>query len=163
MEYRFRPVKEEDHRALTDIFNYYIENSFAAYRENKIDTTFVEILRRVAGDHPIYTVESEEGEVTGFGMIHPYHPAETFTRVAELSYFLAPAHTGRGLGTILLNRLIEDARERGIDTLVASISSKNEQSINFHKKHGFVECGRFKCIGRKWGEDFDVIWMQKFI
>jgi len=163
MEYRFRPVEEEDHRALTDIFNYYIENSYAAYRENKIDTTFVELLKRIASDHPFYTVESGEGEIAGFGMIHPYHRAETFTRVAELSYFLAPGHTGRGLGTKLLNRLIEDARERGIDILVASISSKNEQSINFHKKHGFVECSRFKRIGKKWGEDFDMVWMQKFI
>jgi len=163
MGYRFRPVKEEDHRALTDIFNYYIENSYAAYRENKIDPTFVEILKRVAGDYPFYTVESGDGEIAGFGMIHPYHPAEVFTRTAELSYFLAPAHTGRGLGTKLLHRLTEDARKRGVDILVASISSKNEQSINFHKKHGFVECGRFKRIGKKWGEDFDMVWMQKFI
>jgi L-amino acid N-acyltransferase YncA len=163
MEYRFRPVKEGDHRALTDIFNYYIENSYAAYREKKIDTAFVEILKRIAGEYPFYTIESIEGEIAGFGMIHPYHPAETFTRVAELSYFLAPDHTGRGLGTKLLHRLTEDALQMGIDTLVASISSRNEQSLNFHKKNGFVECGRFKRIGRKWGEDFDMVWMQKFI
>ena len=163
MEYRFRRVKEEDHPALVDIFNYYIENSYAAYRESKIDAAFVELLERVAGEYPFYTVETTDDDIVGFGMIHPYHPAEVFTRVAELSYFLAPAHTGRGLGTKLLNRLTEDARKRGIDTLVASISSRNEQGINFHKKHGFVECGRFKRIGRKWGDDFDMVWMQKFI
>jgi len=50
-----------------------------------------------------------------------------------------------------------------IKTLLASISSRNKESIAFHKKHGFIECGRFKDIGRKRGKPFDVVWMQKVI
>jgi len=33
--------------------------------------------------------------------------------------------------------------------------------IEFHLKNGFRECGRFMKVGRKFGEDFDVVWMQK--
>jgi len=36
-------------------------------------------------------------------------------------------------------------------------------SLNFHFKQGFKECGRFQRIGQKFGRDFDVIWMQKFL
>jgi L-amino acid N-acyltransferase YncA len=163
MEYRFRPIQETDRGPLADIFNYYIENSYAAYRENIINTSFLEKLEKIASGYPLYTIETDKGEIAGFGMIHPYHPAESLSRAGELSYFLAPAHTGQGLGTRLLQRLIEDARKMGIDTLLASVSSRNEQSLNFHRKNGFVECGRFRRVGRKWDEDFDVVWMQKFI
>lgn len=31
MEYSIRPMAKEDREPLIDIFNYYVENSFAAY------------------------------------------------------------------------------------------------------------------------------------
>jgi len=42
----------------------------------------------------------------------------------------------------------------------AHISSLNEGSIRFHLRHGFTECGRFRRVGRKRGQDFDMVWMQ---
>jgi L-amino acid N-acyltransferase YncA len=47
-----------------------------------------------------------------------------------------------------------------VDTILASISSRNDGSIRFHKKNGFRECGRFRRVGRKFGQDFDIVWMQ---
>ena len=61
----------------------------------------------------------------------------------------------------LLKHLIEGAREIGVDNLLASISSLNGESLAFHRKYGFVECGRFRDVGRKRGRPFDVIWMQR--
>jgi len=58
-------------------------------------------------------------------------------------------------------RLIDEAKGRGITSILAGISSRNDGSIAFHRRLGFRECGRFKAIGRKWGEDFDVVWMQR--
>ncbi|MGD0951544.1 MAG: hypothetical protein ABR985_03985 [Methanotrichaceae archaeon] len=51
----------------------------------------------------------------------------------------------------------------GIVTVLASISSLNQASLAFHKKNGFVECGRFVGIGRKMGKGFDVVWMQRMV
>jgi phosphinothricin acetyltransferase len=48
-------------------------------------------------------------------------------------------------------------------SLLANVSSRNEASLNFHLKNGFVECGRFKDVGTKFGEYFDVVWLQKFL
>jgi len=36
MEYSISPISNEDREAIMDIFNYYVENSFAAYPENKL-------------------------------------------------------------------------------------------------------------------------------
>jgi len=64
---------------------------------------------------------------------------------------------------MLLDRLLAKAREMGITSILASISSLNPSSLSFHESHGFEECGRFAGIGRKNGQGFDVVWMQKMV
>jgi phosphinothricin acetyltransferase len=108
-------------------------------------------------------VAHENGKVVGFGGLRAYSPMSTFGHTAEVSYFLSPDCTSKGLGSLMLNHFIKQAREKKIETLLASISSLNEASLAFHKKHGFAECGLLKKIGRKNGVDFDVVYMQKFI
>lgn len=54
------------------------------------------------------------------------------------------------------------ARGYGLPAVV-NIPGLLIRSINFHKKNGFIECGRFQRIGRKHGQTFDVIWMQKML
>jgi phosphinothricin acetyltransferase len=64
---------------------------------------------------------------------------------------------------MLLDRLLAKACEMGITSILASISSLNPPSLSFHESHGFEECGRFAQIGRKKGQGFDVVWMQKMV
>jgi L-amino acid N-acyltransferase YncA len=33
-------------------------------------------------------------------------------------------------------------------------------SLGFHEHRGFAECGRFKRVARKKGQDLDAVWMQ---
>jgi len=58
---------------------------------------------------------------------------------------------------------VHDRDAGGVDCLLANISSHNEQSLDFHRKMGFQQCGRFRRVGKKFGKDFDVIWMQKLL
>jgi len=53
--------------------------------------------------------------------------------------------------------------KKGITNILANISSLNSRSIDFHKKNGFVECGRFKNVGRKKEQLFDTVSMQKML
>ena len=163
MEYQIRAVKDSDRSGVTAVFNHFVEHSFAAYPEKKVDTTFFDRMIAVATGYPFYVIETDDLHIAGFALLHPYHSAPTLKRTAEVTYFILPEHTGRGLGDRVLARFIDEARQMGIDTLLASISSLNEGSINFHAQHGFVECGRFKRIGVKNGREFDVVWRQKFL
>ncbi|WP_301665067.1 GNAT family N-acetyltransferase [Methanoculleus frigidifontis] len=72
---------------------------------------------------------------------------------------MLPGCTGRGLGSRMLAHLEREGRKQGIGCILAGISSRNMGSIRFHNKNGFVECGRFRNVGRKRGEFFDVVWM----
>jgi phosphinothricin acetyltransferase len=145
--------------AVLSIFNHFVENSFAAYPGTRAGkdafTHWMDVIR----DYPAFVARDPSGTVAGFAFLRPWHPADSLRRTAEITYFLHPDHRGAGLGTHLMKRLLEDARHRGIDRILASISSRNEESLAFHRKHGFTECGRFPEVGVKFGQPFDVIWM----
>jgi len=67
------------------------------------------------------------------------------------------------VGKAALRLLEQEGKKIGIKYLLASISSYNEQSLYFHKKNGFIECGRFINIAKKKEINFDVVWMEKEI
>lgn len=163
MSYSIEPIRRSHRSAVTKIFNYFVANSFAAYFDAPAGPDFFDGILRVLADYPSAVVKAPDGSVVGFGFLRPYHPAATFRRTALIGYFILPEHTRRGMGTVILQRFVEQAREMGVDQLLASISSLNEQSLAFHRRHGFVECGRLRDIGRKFGHSFDEVWMQKTI
>jgi phosphinothricin acetyltransferase len=163
MDYNLRKVDKKDGKQVIDIFNYYIENSFAAFLDNQMSYDKFEALVDLFKGYPFYVIEDEKKGVIGFGFLGTYHPSIVFSRTAEVTYFILPSHTRKGLGTELLNILTVEAKKMGIFTLLANISSLNQPSINFHLARGFKECGRFESIGRKKGTEFDIVWVQKFI
>jgi L-amino acid N-acyltransferase YncA len=162
-EYTLQPLGQSDQKAVIDIFNYYIEQGFAAYPEQPVAYGFFSILRDLCKDYPSATIPDENGTLHGFGMLRPHNPFPVFARTAEITCFIAPGMTGKGFGSRLIAYLEEEGRKKGIATILASISSRNEGSIRFHNRHGFSECGRFHDIGEKKGVLFDVVWMQKMI
>ncbi len=105
----------------------------------------------------------KEGYIAGFAFLKRYHAYPAFNSVAEVGYFILPEYIRKGLGKRLLDRLENEARALGVDTLLANISSHNQPSLDFHGRRGFRECGRFQRISRKFGQDVDIVWMQKFI
>lgn len=163
MNYKLEPVRDEDGNQVIDIFNYYVENSFAAYPENKVPYEFFQTFLNLTQGYPFLVAKDVSDRVVGFGSLRPYSPMPTFSHAAEITYFISPDHTRKGLGQQMLDRLLAEARKMGIVTILASISSLNQASLAFHKKNGFVECGRFTGIGRKKGQEFDVVWMQRMV
>jgi phosphinothricin acetyltransferase len=163
MQFTIQPVKDEDGKAIIDIFNHYVQNSFAAYPEKQVPYHFFELFRKMAEGYPFLVARDEQGVLLGFAMLRPYNSMPAFSGTAEISCFIAPEHIDKGMGSAMQESLLHEASNMGITTILAGISSLNSLSLAFHKKRGFVECGRFLKVGRKWGQDFDVVWMQKMI
>jgi phosphinothricin acetyltransferase len=149
--------------AVMQIFNHYVTTDFAAYFETAFPDAFFARLKEQSRGYPSVVALDDRGKVVGFGFLHAYHPAPAFRRTAEVTYFLAPEHTRKGIGGMILGVLIRQARQQGIERLLASISSLNPDSLAFHVKHGFEEVGRLKSIGRKFDRDFDVVYMQRIL
>ena len=161
MDYSFEEMSTSHRQGVIDIFNYFIQHSYAAFPEKEMGPDFFDRMLEMSPGYPKVVVKAPDREIIGFGAMRPYHFADSFQRTAEISYFLLPAHTRKGVGTSMLGLFTREARQKGIDSLLAHISSRNAESLSFHLKNGFRECGRFLRVGRKFGEDFDVVWMQK--
>ena len=163
MDFFFEKLEKNYRKPVIDIYNYFIENSFAAYPQQEVDYSYFDTFLSMANGYPAIVLKNNENNIIGFAFLHAYHQCSAFARTAEITYFILPEFTGKGLGAKTLKYLINEAKKMNIQFILASISSLNEQSIHFHKNNGFQQCGCFKKIGCKNGEDFDIIWMQKYL
>jgi len=163
MHYHFEKLSEEHRRPAIDILNYYVDNGFAAFSESKLPYDLFDVYLQVSAGYPAVAVRLDAGEIVGFAWLQAYHPSAAFRRTVEIGYFLRHDYTRCGIGKAILDRFVEQAKKMGIGSILASISSLNEPSINFHLKNGFTECGRFQRIGKKFGRDFDLVWLQRMI
>ena len=162
-QYVLKPLGAENRKEVMDIFNYYIENSFAAFPETKLGYDFFDVFLGMTKGYPAVTVQTENGEVIGFGFLRAYHPLPVFRATAEISYFIKPEFTGKGIGKTILEHLLNEGRKMKLKNIIATITATNGQSIRFHLKNGFTECGRIQKAGRKKETDFDIVHMQKLI
>lgn len=163
MNVKIAPLTKDCQTEVIDIFNYYVVNSFAAYPEQKLPYEFFDHFLKMCEGYPALTATDEQGNILGFGMLRAYNPFPTFSKTAEITYFVKPGYTGKGIGKRILDSLLAEAREQGLTSVLASISSLNEGSIAFHRKNGFVEGGRLREVGNKKGKTFDVVYMQKML
>ncbi len=159
--YTIRPIADEDREAVIDIFNHYVEHSFAAFPESRLPYQAFDMFRQMAHGYPSGAIADQNGVVVGFGMLRAHNPMPVFSGTAEWTCFIDRRHTGAGLGKTMLAFLESGGRQMGITNILAHISSLNEASIGFHLKHGFTECGRFENVGKKNGRLFSSVWMQK--
>lgn len=161
-EATIRPVTVADAPEITRIFNHYVRKSFAAFPDREVGRPFILQLLEQAKDYGCYAVEADRA-VIGFGIVRPLYPFPNLMAAGEVSYFICPGFTGRGAGTRLIGIMEARARELGMTSLVARVSSRNRKSIRFHRKNGFSICGRIRGIGTKFGKPFDIVILQKFL
>ena len=159
-EVMIRTKKEEDAENILEVVNSFVKDSFAAYSDEYYSSSIVDEWSKKA---KVFLVLEMENKIIGFGFVASYKPFKSSNHVGVLTYFILPEYTGKGLGTNLFNKLISKGKDLGITNYLAHISSKNEQSLNFHQKHGFQEVGRFKDMAVKLGESVDMVWVQKQI
>lgn len=61
-----------------------------------------------------------------------------------LNLCVRPQEQGRGLGRLMLRRLLRIAREREADTVVLEVRPSNQRAIDLYLSEGFNEVGRRK-------------------
>jgi phosphinothricin acetyltransferase len=79
----------------------------------------------------------------------------------ENSIYLDPAIHRRGVGLVLLRRLIDECEKRGYRQMIAVIGdSANAGSIGVHARCGFQMIGTHPNVGLKFGRWLDTVMMQ---
>lgn len=158
----FEPMSEKHGKEIMRIFNHYVETGTAAFPARALPEQFYAVLMKKGEGYPSYALLDGE-TVIGFCQLSALNPFSSFAKTACLSYFLAPEYTGKGVGSLALARLEQEAKQKNISRLVAEISSENEGSIAFHMKHGFAVAGQLHDVGEKFGRSFGLVTMEKAI
>jgi L-amino acid N-acyltransferase YncA len=102
-----------------------------------------------------------EGKVAGWAALTPVSGRCVYSGVAEDSIYIHPDYKGRGLGKLLLNRLVALSEKEGIWTLQAGILNENKASIKLHGQCGFKVVGIRERLGQLHGQWRDVCLMER--
>jgi L-amino acid N-acyltransferase YncA len=89
----------------------------------------------------LWVAEDAQGAIAGWTALSPYDPKPCFHRTASVSTYVARSWRGRDVGTALRAHLIEQARARGVRTLIARIWSTNESGTRLARRFGWDEAG----------------------
>jgi GNAT superfamily N-acetyltransferase len=86
-------------------------------------------LRRIAGGHRGATLVAVNwrGDIVGLGNVFPDRPDETST--AEIAVIVEDIWQGRGLGSRMLEHLVELARRQGFDEVLALVLASNSGMV----------------------------------
>ena len=81
-------------------------------------------------------------------------------RRAEVAVAVGDEWRGRGIAGALLDELLRLGRGAGVRQAIGRISQGNEASMRLHARRGFVETGRLRRVGEKFGAVLDVHILQ---
>jgi putative acetyltransferase len=80
----------------------------------------------------------------GFGAVAVRPADEAGVAWAEVKrMYVAPAARGRRIGRLLLDRLLEHAKERGVNLLRLETGDKQNEALSLYRSAGFVNRGPF--------------------
>ncbi|PTT16440.1 N-acetyltransferase [Flavobacterium sp. HMWF030] len=96
-------------------------------------------------------IMQEDEKVIGWAALTPVSSRCVYAGVAEVSVYVDPAYSGKGIGLTLLNELVRQSEAEGIWTLQAGIFPENTASLHIHEKAGFRILGTREKIGKQNG------------
>jgi phosphinothricin acetyltransferase len=157
-----RPATEADLPFITEIYEQAVRFGTATFELTPPD--LAEMTRRfralTENGFP-YLVAAVDGSVIGYAYAGPFRPRPAYRFTVENSIYLKPAIHRRGIGLLLLQRLLRECEARGYRQVVAVIGdSANAGSIGVHGKCGFQMIGTHPNVGLKFGRWLDTVMMQ---
>ena len=163
MAVHIRDAGAADIAAITAIYAIAVTDFVNTYEYEVPDEA--EMLRRMqdilARGFP-YLVAEIDGQVAGYAYANTYRSRIAYQWTVENSVYVDARFQGRGVGSTLLQALIDACTARGYRQMVAVIGEPaNSASIRLHERFGFQLVGVFRGLGRKHGRWLDTVQMQR--
>jgi len=163
MAVHIRDAGAADIAAITAIYAVEVTDFVNTYEYEVPDEA--EMLRRMqdilARGFP-YLVAEVDGQVAGYAYANTYRSRIAYQWTVENSVYVDARFQGRGVGSALLQALIDACTARGFRQMVAVIGEPtNTASIRLHERFGFHLVGVFRGLGRKHGRWLDTVQMQR--
>lgn len=153
-----------DLEGILAIFNDVIATSTSVFSEDPVslENRLAWFADRRARGFPVLVVRDGSG-VAGFGSFGDFRAWPGYRFTVEHTVHVRADRRGGGIGTALVQALVERARERGVHTMIAGVDAQNEGSLRLHQRLGFVECARIPQVGFKWGRWLDLVFLARIL
>ncbi|MCC8115020.1 MAG: N-acetyltransferase family protein [Bacteroidales bacterium] len=155
-----RQATRADAEQIAQIYDPYVRNTAISFETDPVTTEQMADRITEISAHGPYFVAEEHGRILGYAYAHPWKERAAYSLTLETTVYVSPTEKGRGIGTALMARLIDDCRRRGFTALIACITAENDASIIFHNRLGFEQVSHFHKVGYKLGRYHDVIDME---
>ncbi|SDH20685.1 phosphinothricin acetyltransferase [Leifsonia sp. 98AMF] len=163
-EYAIREARPEDLPHIREIYNHYVANSTVTFDEDAMTLrewkSKYAYLKKLG--MPFIVAESPSGQILGYALVQPWKQKRAYRFTVENSIYLGAASTGKGLGPVMMQELIDRSKAAGLKEIIAVIADKGaEASIRMHENFGFTEIGRMGRVGYKFDRWLGTVLMQK--
>ncbi|MEQ1676057.1 MAG: GNAT family N-acetyltransferase [Chitinophagaceae bacterium] len=128
-----RAVKEDCPRLLE------LVKELAVYEKapDEVTVTMEHFIESGFGDKPVWWAfaAEEDGIILGFALYYIRYSTWKGQAMYLEDILVTESARGKGLGKLLMDRLIEEAKEKKLPRIVWQVLEWNEPAINFYKKY----------------------------
>lgn len=158
-----RDANEADAARIAEIYGHYVQNTTVTFEI--VPPTTEEIARRIRDvqEKHVWLLAEEKGTVLGYAYAASFKERAAYRFSAEITVYVDIHHSGKGIGSALLEELLERLRHLGFVHAIGVIALPNPGSVRLHEKFGFKKAAHFSGLGYKLGNWIDVGYWQKQI
>ena len=159
-----RIAEPHDAEAIAAIYNHEVEHETSTFDlvPRTVDEQRAWLAARTGVFSVIVANDSDQG-VVGFAALSTYRERAGYRTTVENSIYVRRDQQRRGVGKLLLTRLLDVARDSGFHTVIARIEATSTGSLALHESLGFIKVGVEREVGRKLGRWLDSAIMQKML
>lgn len=141
MEINLRIAVEKDCVRLLELIN-----ELALYEKapEEVTVTLAEFIDAGFGEKPVWKafVAEENDVIIGFALFYTRYSTWKGCRLYLEDFIVTEAYRGKGVGKILFEKVIEEARDNNYNGMTWQVLDWNEPAINFYNKYNaYIENG----------------------
>lgn len=163
MEFKVREARACDIDSITKVYNEGIEDRIATLETRLRDEVeMAQWLENRDERYKVIVIESD-GVIYGWASVNVFNSRCCYSGVGDISIYIEREHRGKGIGEILLDGLINVAKEQDFHKLVLSTFDFNKVGHKLYKSLGFREVGTYMNQGILDGEFVNITIMEKLL
>jgi len=113
-------------------------------------------------NYPVLVALDQSQTLLGFAYASAYRPKAAYQHTAEITIYVQPDAHGQGIGSALMQSLIDDLKQKNqFHLAIAMIADDAKASIKLHKKFEFEDVGYLEEVGYKFDKWHGVTVLQR--